>query len=121
MMAMLPMNTAGADVWMLVGSDSREGIDPDRPDAAAIIGEPVYGQRADTIILVRDMPGTGPQMLSLPRDLWFDPADNMALVYSMLGLGFWTNLAISASAGVGLVATGCPTFRSRGRSSWLSE
>ncbi len=64
---------AGSDVWMLVGSDSREGIDPDRPDAAALLGEPVAGQRADSIILVRDIPGAGPQMLSLPRDLWFDP------------------------------------------------
>ncbi|MDG2113095.1 MAG: LCP family protein [Actinomycetota bacterium] len=64
---------SGADVWMLVGSDSRAGIDPDRPDAAALIGEPVYGERADSIILIRDMPEVGPQMLSLPRDLWFDP------------------------------------------------
>lgn len=63
----------GADVWMLVGSDSREGIDPDRPDAARLIGEPVFGQRADSIILVREVPGLGPQMLSLPRDLWLDP------------------------------------------------
>lgn len=63
----------GADVWLLVGSDSREGIDPDRPDAAALLGEPVFGQRADSIILVRTVPGAGPQMLSLPRDLWFDP------------------------------------------------
>ena len=69
----LSASAGGADVWMLVGSDSREGIDPDRPDAAALIGEPVYGERADSIILIRDMPGVGPQMLSLPRDLWFDP------------------------------------------------
>ncbi len=60
-------------VWMLVGTDSREGIDPDRPDAGGLLGEELFGERADSIILVRDVPGRGPTMLSLPRDLWFDP------------------------------------------------
>ncbi|MEZ5279597.1 MAG: LCP family protein [Acidimicrobiales bacterium] len=65
--------------WLIVGSDSRAGIDPDRPDAGGLIGEPVYGERADAIILVRDIPGVGVQMLSLPRDLWIDPpGDNNA-------------------------------------------
>ena len=27
--------------WLLVGSDSREGIDPDRPDAGGLIGEEI--------------------------------------------------------------------------------
>lgn len=80
---------SGADVWMLVGSDSRAGIDPDRPDAAALIGEPVYGERADSIILIRDIPGVGPQMLSLPRDLWFDPpgADNATRINGAFNQG----------------------------------
>ena len=64
--------------WLLVGSDSREGIDPDRPDAGGLLGEVIVGQRADAIILVREV-DTGVQMLSLPRDLWIDPpGDNNA-------------------------------------------
>jgi len=62
--------------WLIVGSDSRDGIDPDRPDAGGLIGTVVVGQRADTIIIVRDIPGQGVQMLSLPRDLWIDPPGN---------------------------------------------
>ncbi len=70
---------ASGPTWLLVGSDSREGIDPDRPDAGGLLGVPVVGQRADAIILVRDIPGLGVQMLSLPRDLWLDPpGDNNA-------------------------------------------
>lgn len=64
---------ASGPTWLLVGSDSRDGIDPDRPDAGGLLGVPVVGQRADAIILVRDVPGVGVQMLSLPRDLWLDP------------------------------------------------
>ena len=69
----------GGPTWLIVGSDSRDGIDPDRPDAGGLLGEVVTGQRADTIILLRHLPGVGPQMLSLPRDLWLDPpGDNNA-------------------------------------------
>ncbi len=61
------------DVWLLVGSDSREGIDPSRPDAPSLLGEEVGGRRADTVMLMRELQGGGHQLLSLPRDLWFDP------------------------------------------------
>lgn len=58
--------------YLLVGSDSRENLDPEAPDAA----EPsVTGERADTIILLRVGPD-GALMMSIPRDLWVtDPAD----------------------------------------------
>jgi len=71
----VPLAVSGSrpDVWMLVGTDSREGIDPDRPDAGGLLGEELFGERADSIILVRDVQGRGPRLLSLPRDLWFDP------------------------------------------------
>lgn len=80
-------STGQPDVWLLVGSDSREGIDPDRPDIGAL--QPVGGQRADSIILVRDIPGMGPSMLSLPRDLWFDPPgeDNATRINGAFGSG----------------------------------
>jgi len=57
---------------LLVGSDSREGIDPNRPDAAALLGTPVFGQRADSLILIHL--GETVTMLSLPRDLWVPQA-----------------------------------------------
>ncbi|MFT5530052.1 MAG: LCP family protein required for cell wall assembly [Candidatus Poriferisodalaceae bacterium] len=81
--------SAGGPTWLVVGSDSREGIDPNRPDAGGLLGEVVAGQRADAIILVRDIPGQGIRMLSLPRDLWIDPAgpDNAGRINAALNRG----------------------------------
>ncbi len=58
---------AGDEVnYLLVGSDSRENLDPEAPDAV----EPtVKGSRADTIIVLRVGP-RGSVMMSIPRDLW---------------------------------------------------
>ncbi len=57
--------------YLLVGSDSRENLDPEAPDPA----EPtVAGRRADTIILLQVSP-EATVMMSVPRDLWVtDPA-----------------------------------------------
>lgn len=56
--------------YLLVGSDSRENLDPEAPEGA----EPtVSGQRADTIILLRVGPD-GSLMMSIPRDLWVTDA-----------------------------------------------
>lgn len=55
--------------FLIVGSDSREDIDPDAADADAFLGTPVDGQRSDTIIVLHVGAGT-PAMLSIPRDLW---------------------------------------------------
>lgn len=55
--------------YLIVGTDSREGIDPDNPNAPVIIGEPVSGERADTIVVLHVGP-EGNRMLSLNRDLW---------------------------------------------------
>ncbi len=60
--------------YLLIGSDSREGVDPNAPDAAAI-GE-VDGRRSDSIIVLRqERDGNGAAMLSLNRDLWVTHAD----------------------------------------------
>ncbi|MEL7156905.1 MAG: LCP family protein [Actinomycetota bacterium] len=57
--------------WLLVGSDSREGIDPDDPNAAIFVGEAVEGKRTDTIIVARVDPAQQQiDLLSVPRDLW---------------------------------------------------
>ncbi len=66
-----PPADAGAANWLLVGTDGREGIDPDSPNAGAFLGEQVVGKRTDTMMLVRVDPGTGSvDLLSVPRDLW---------------------------------------------------
>ncbi len=57
--------------WLLVGSDSREGIDPDDPNAGIFIGETVSGKRTDTIMVARVNPEAKTiDLLSVPRDLW---------------------------------------------------
>ncbi len=56
--------------YLIVGSDTREGIDPDDPNASAILGPeaPVGSERSDTILILR-VDGDGARMLSVPRDL----------------------------------------------------
>ena len=63
--------------YLVIGSDSRENVDPNDPNAGALLGpgEP-GGKRSDTILLVRIDPIAGTvQMLSFPRDLWIPMAD----------------------------------------------
>lgn len=58
--------------YLLVGSDSREGADPDLDDDIGAIGttDDVQGQRADTIMILRRDEDGGVALTSLPRDLW---------------------------------------------------
>lgn len=57
--------------WLLVGTDSRDGIDPNDPNAGAFLGEVVSGTRTDTILVARADAGAGTvDLLSVPRDLW---------------------------------------------------
>ncbi len=66
--SVLAGSATGTNV-LLVGSDSREGVDPNAPDAGFIVGDSVGGQRADTILVLR-IDDQGSRFLSLPRDLW---------------------------------------------------
>lgn len=60
---------AGGTNYLVVGLDTRDGIDPDAADAGAFLDGPTAGTRADTIIVMRT--GDGPtRLLSIPRDLW---------------------------------------------------
>lgn len=61
------VDTSNGINFLVVGSDSRENVDPDAADAGAI-GD-VGGERTDTVILVR-VKDDGNLMLPLPRDLW---------------------------------------------------
>lgn len=56
--------------YLIVGSDTREGISPDDPNAGAILGPdaPTGSERSDTILILR-IDGEGARMLSVPRDL----------------------------------------------------
>lgn len=57
--------------WLLVGTDSREGIDPSDANAGAFLGEVVAGTRTDTILVARADAAAGTvDLLSVPRDLW---------------------------------------------------
>lgn len=64
--------------YLLVGSDSREGADPDDPDYGGIGGTgSVSGLRSDTILVLRyDPRDRSSALLSIPRDLWVTVADN---------------------------------------------
>ena len=67
--------------YLLVGSDTRDGLDPDDPEDAQFFddeGTFTEGtvQRTDTIMILRVDPDAGDAyLLSLPRDLWVPIAD----------------------------------------------
>lgn len=67
-----PVDPGEPENFLIVGSDSREGIDPDDPDFADVQpNAEVGGRRSDTIILARIDPANAQmQMVSFPRDLW---------------------------------------------------
>jgi polyisoprenyl-teichoic acid--peptidoglycan teichoic acid transferase len=63
--------------FLLVGSDSRENIDPEDPDADGFgSADYITGERSDTIMVLRaDPTEKSAQLLSIPRDLWIPIAD----------------------------------------------
>jgi LCP family protein required for cell wall assembly len=64
-----------AENYLLVGSDSREGFDPDSSDAAVVGStDAVGGRRSDTIMVLRQERNGGAGLVSLPRDLWVEIA-----------------------------------------------
>lgn len=67
----------GGTNYLIVGSDSREGFDPEAPNAGAVVGpgaEVGNGQRSDTMLILRTS-DDGALMTSVPRDLWVQRAD----------------------------------------------
>lgn len=64
-----------AENYLLVGSDTREGVDPDSEDFGVIGDESaVGGRRSDTIMILRQEHNGGAALMSLPRDLWVEIA-----------------------------------------------
>jgi polyisoprenyl-teichoic acid--peptidoglycan teichoic acid transferase len=60
------------ETFLLVGSDTRAGADPNSEDYGSIGDENVTtGRRSDTVMILRHNKDTGEAaLLSLPRDLW---------------------------------------------------
>ena len=54
---------------LLIGTDSREGIDASTENSGAILSEGLAGSRTDTLIVLR-LEDEGTKFLSIPRDLW---------------------------------------------------
>ena len=57
----------GATNYLVVGTDSREGLDGDVENAGVIFGS--EGERTDTIAVLR-IDGDDVRLLAIPRDLW---------------------------------------------------
>jgi LCP family protein required for cell wall assembly len=72
--AVLSSPSDDVENFLLVGSDTRAGVDPSDPDFGGIgSSAEISGNRSDTImVLRRDRHGGPAALLSLPRDLWVD-------------------------------------------------
>lgn len=74
--ALSPASASGTN-YLIVGSDSREGFDPNDPNAGVVLGSDVDDDptsRSDTILVLR-VTDDGAIMMSIPRDLWVRRAD----------------------------------------------
>lgn len=57
--------------FLIVGSDTRDGLDMNADGAEALTGEKTEGKRSDTMMIARlDIDRGRIDLLSLPRDLW---------------------------------------------------
>ena len=66
----VPAEASAPVTWLLVGTDSREGVDPESDEFLGD-AEAIPGQRADTIMVARvDSTTRSIDLLSVPRDLW---------------------------------------------------
>ncbi len=70
----LSTSDGGVSNWLLVGTDSREGIDSTDPNSGAFLdGSNLGGRRTDTIMVARvNTKNSTIRLLSVPRDLWVD-------------------------------------------------
>jgi LCP family protein required for cell wall assembly len=109
----------GGTNYLIVGTDSRQGIDPDEPMAGAFLDGEFGGVRTDTIMVLR-VGGGSSRLLSIPRDLWVrnaatgeptrinatyqtSPATLVATVQESLGIPVHRYLEIGFPSFAGLV------------------
>ncbi len=59
----------GETNYLIIGTDSREGLADDVANKDVVVGDGVSGERSDTIVLMR-VGSDGNRMLPIPRDLW---------------------------------------------------
>ena len=64
-----PIADTPGKVWLLVGSDSREGLSK-KERKELHTGKDEGSQRTDTIMLVHQQAGQEPTLISVPRDSW---------------------------------------------------
>ena len=105
--------------YLVVGTDSRDGIDPDVDNADVIFGPDLAGERTDTIAVLR-VEGDAVSLLAIPRDLYLPlaggapnrinaafafggPTDLVATVQRELGIGIDHYLEIDLAGFLGLV------------------
>ncbi len=63
-----PIGDTDGTVWLLVGSDSRDGLS--KKEQKKLRTGDIEGQRTDTIMLVHQKLGESPTLVSIPRDSW---------------------------------------------------
>ncbi|HYO85438.1 MAG TPA: hypothetical protein VES01_03120, partial [Dermatophilaceae bacterium] len=63
-----PIADTDGTVWLLVGSDSRDGLS--KKEQRELRTGNTEGQRTDTIMLVHQKLGQTPTLVSIPRDSW---------------------------------------------------
>jgi len=115
--AMIP--SSNGTNYLIVGTDSRAGISADQPNAGAIIGEKVSGERTDSIAVLHVGDG-GSRLLAIPRDLYLHldggstnrvnaafyfggPESLVRTIQSELGIGIDHYLQVDLAGFLGLV------------------
>lgn len=72
--ALSPRGSRSGTNYLIVGADSRAGIDSNDPNSGAFLSGEVSGSRTDTIMVLH-VDGAVTKLASIPRDLWVtDPA-----------------------------------------------
>ncbi len=105
--------------YLIVGTDSRAGVDPGVQNADVLFGADVVGERTDTIAVLR-VDGGAVSLLAIPRDLYVPiaggapsrinaafaiggPADLVNTVQRELGIGIDHYLEVDLAGFLGLV------------------
>lgn len=71
----LPQGDLSAKNYLITGSDNDECIDPDSPFAGGFGNRAAYGERSDTLMIIRVNPKDNQAaILSFPRDMWVEQA-----------------------------------------------
>ena len=71
----LPEGDLSAKNYLITGSDNNTCIDPDSPFAGGFGDRSAFGERSDSIMVIRVSPRDGTAaILSFPRDLWVTQA-----------------------------------------------